>query len=100
MPPGGSPVGADGGRDEPRYRDPGREYIYRMIFRPCEAALAAGRVVMIGEMGACNRTPHVVSLAQLEEYLQLAKERGMDWALWHLSGECGVLDSGRRDVDY
>lgn len=94
------PVGAGGGWDEPRYRDPGKEYIYRMIFRPCEAALAAGRIVMIGEMGACNRTPHVVSLAQLEDYLQLAKERGMGWALWHLSGECGVLDSGRRDVDY
>jgi endoglucanase len=36
----------------------------------------------------------------MEDYLKLWKERNMGWALWNLRGGCGVLDSGRSDVEY
>ena len=32
--------------------------------------------------------------------LDLLKENNIGWALWNFRGDFGVLDSGRRDVDY
>ena len=94
------PVCADGTWSPARYRDPGKEYLYRGVVKAWEAPLANGVFAFCGEMGPENGTPHNIQLALLEDYLQLWKERGMGWAVWQLRGETGVLDSNRRDVDY
>lgn len=94
------PVGADGKWDLPKYRDPGKEYLYRQVVKAWEAPLADGVFAFCGEMGVEQRTPHNIHLALLEDYLQLFRERNMGWAVWQLRGETGVMDSMRKDVDY
>ena len=56
--------------------------------------------VICGEFGCGNHTPHDVTLAWLEDLLSVLKEYNIGWAMWNLSGEFGVLDSMRDDVDY
>jgi endoglucanase len=56
--------------------------------------------VHVGEWGAFNRTPHPVVLAWMRDCVALWREAGWGWALWNLRGSFGVLDSGRRDVEY
>jgi endoglucanase len=56
--------------------------------------------VHVGEWGVFNRTPHDVALAWMSDCLSLWKEAGWGWALWNLRGDFGVLDSGRKDVQY
>jgi endoglucanase len=56
--------------------------------------------VHVGEWGAFNQTPHKVVLAWMKDRLQQWKEAGWGWALWNLRGSFGVLDSGRKDVNY
>ena len=83
-----------------RYADDGREYLYRHIFRYWDDALAKGEFGMIGEFAVWNRTPHPVALALMEDYLRLARERNMGWALWEFRGGHGLCNSGRDDVEY
>ena len=94
------PVEADGTWLPARYRDPGKEYLYRGVIRPWEDAMAKGVLAFCGEFGAQNETPHNIHLALLEDYLQLFRERGMGWAIWQIRGETGVMDSNRKVVDY
>lgn len=62
--------------------------------------VARGVPVHVGEWGCFNTTPHAVALAWMEDLLTLWREAGWGWALWNFRGPFGVLDSGRRDVDY
>ena len=62
--------------------------------------IGKGVYCFVGEFGVWCKTPHHVTLALLEDYLALWKERNMGWALWSLRGGNGVLDSGRDDVQY
>lgn len=94
------PVEDDGRWSPIRYRDPGKEFLYRGVIRPWENAMAKGVFAFCGEFGAQNETPHNIHLALLEDYLQLFKERNMGWAVWQIRGETGVMDSNRKDVDY
>ena len=94
------PIDAAGRWDERRYRDPGKEYLYRHVVKAWEEPISKGVFSFCGEMGSENGTPHNIQLALLEDYLQLFKERGMGWAVWQLRGETGVMDSNRVDVDY
>lgn len=94
------PVDADGRWSRIRYRDPGKEYLYRGVVRPWEEAMSRGVFAFCGEFGAQNETPHNIHLALLEDYLQLFRERNMGWAVWQIRGETGVMDSNRKDVDY
>jgi endoglucanase len=59
-----------------------------------------GGVMMVGEWGAHQHTPHDVLLRWAEDQLSIWKESDVGWALWNLHGSFGVLDSGRADVDY
>jgi endoglucanase len=59
----------------------------------------AGSGVMIGEWGVFNRTPHAVTLAWMEDCLQLWKAAGWGWALWNFRGSFGVADNGRSDAE-
>lgn len=90
---------ADGGA-KAKYDDPGLDFLYRNNYARWDAFAAKGGKVILGEFGVYNRTPHAVALAAIEANLRLVKERNWSWALWELRGDFGVLDSGRKDVDY
>ena len=85
---------------KPRYDNPGMEYLYRKQLGDWDEPCAKGLFAMAGEFGCYCYTPHALVLNWLEDYLRLWKERGMGWAMWELRGACGILDSGRKDVDY
>ena len=87
----------DGAR---RYPDDGREYLYRVALSKWDGAVSGGQFVMVGECGGMNSIPHEMFLAWMEDYLKLWKERGWGWALWEIDSAFGVLDSGRKDVEY
>jgi endoglucanase len=68
--------------------------------RPWQDLQAKGVGVHVGEWGSHNRTPHDVALAWMTDQLDLWKSAGWGWSLWNLYGSFGVMDSGRKDVDY
>ncbi len=56
--------------------------------------------VHCGEAGAYNKTPHKVVLAWLRDVLEILTDHGIGLALWNFRGAFGILDSGRKDVEY
>jgi endoglucanase len=68
--------------------------------KPWQRLEATGVGVHVGEWGSHNRTPHDVSLAWMQDNLELWQEAGWGWSLWNLFGSFGILDSGRKDVQY
>jgi endoglucanase len=65
------------------------------------AKIARGGIgVHCGEGGAFSFTPHAVTLAWLQDVLEILKAYNIGFALWNLRGAFGVADSGRADVDY
>ena len=56
--------------------------------------------VHCGEGGAFNRTPHDVFLRWFRDVLEILTAHGIGYALWNFRGTFGILDSGRRDVEY
>lgn len=83
-----------------KYDDPGLDWLYVHAFKAWDELATRDVLVMMGEFGVFNRTPHDITLAVLEDYLKLLKERNWGWALWDLRGTFGPLDSGRTDVKY
>ena len=61
---------------------------------------AKGVGVHCGEGGAFNKTPHKVVLAWLQDVLEILTSHGIGLALWGFRGGFGILDSGRKDVQY
>ncbi len=61
---------------------------------------AQGVGVHCGEAGAYNYTPHAVVLAWFRDVLEILTSHNIGYALWNLRGAFGILDSGRKDVDY
>lgn len=80
----------DSRRDQPL-----REYL-----APWLAIKAKGEEVFVGEFGCFNKTPHVVTLAWLEDWLRLWQEAGIGWAMWNFRGSFGPVNSDRADVTY
>lgn len=68
------------------------------LYKPWAELVAQGIGVVCGEGGAYNKTPHDVFLRWFEDVLQILREAGIGWALWHFRGVFGVLDSGRNDI--
>jgi len=56
--------------------------------------------VHCGEGGAYNRTPHKMVLAWLRDVLEILTGHGIGLAVWNFRGSFGIMDSGRRDVQY
>lgn len=56
--------------------------------------------VHCGEFGCYNQTPHDVFLAWFSDTLDIFTEHGIGWGLWEFSGNFGLLNSGRQDVEY
>jgi endoglucanase len=59
-----------------------------------------GVQVHVGEWGCYNQTPHEVALAWMQDCLAVWRDAGWGNALWNLRGDFGILDSGRKDVNY
>lgn len=60
----------------------------------------AGGKVLVGEWGVSGSTPHDVTLKYMEDQLNIWKENNWSWALWNLRGTFGIIDSGRKDIEY
>jgi len=67
---------------------------------PWKALERRGVGIHVGEFGTFNGTPHSVTLAWMEDFLDLFREAGWGWCLWNLRGAYGPLDSERADVEY
>jgi aryl-phospho-beta-D-glucosidase BglC (GH1 family) len=78
----------------------GTEVLKQSALAPWQPAFDAGIYVMVGEFGVHHYTPHGITLALMEDYLTIWKERKLSWALWNFKGSFGILDSGRKDVHY
>lgn len=63
-------------------------------------AVKQGVGVHCGECGCWRETPHNVFLAWFEDVISVLAEHKIGYALWNFRGDFGILDSGRRDVDY
>ncbi len=76
------------------------EWLRNMQNRSWAPLLKQGGQVFIGEFGSHNQTPHDVALRWLADNLRVFRENNWGWALWNLRGSFGILDSGRKDVEY
>ena len=76
-----------------------RQWLQKSI-APWQKLEFQGVGVMVGEWGVFSRTPHDVVLAWMHDALEVWKDAGWGWALWHFRGDFGVLDSNRKDVAY
>ncbi|MDI6401525.1 cellulase family glycosylhydrolase [Balneolaceae bacterium ANBcel3] len=70
------------------------------FYAPWIEAVKNGTGVHCGECGCYKKTPHDVFLAWFEDVLDIFATHGIGFALWEFSGEFGILDSGREDVEY
>lgn len=56
--------------------------------------------VHCGECGCYNLTPHKVFLAWFGDILDILTPEGIGYALWNFRGDFGIMDSGRKDIEY
>ncbi len=70
------------------------------MYAPWAELARKGIGIHCGEAGCFSRTPHQVFLAWFEDVMDILKGHGIGWALWNFRGSFGVLDSGRRDIEY
>lgn len=78
----------------------GRQWLWQECVEPWTELQAQGVGVMVGEFGAYNKTPHDIVLRWMEDSLANWQQAGFGWALWNFRGTFGILDSGRKDVEY
>lgn len=70
------------------------------LYQPWIDLVRQGVGVHCGECGCYRETPHQVFLAWFGDVLDVLTENGIGYALWNFRGDFGVLDSGRKDVQY
>ena len=70
------------------------------MYAPWAELARKGIGVHCGEAGCFSRTPHQIFLAWFGDVMDVLKGHGIGWALWNFRGSFGVLDSGRRDIEY
>jgi endoglucanase len=56
--------------------------------------------VHCGECGCWKNTPHDVFLAWFGDVSDILTKAGIGYALWNFRGDFGIMDSGRKDVQY
>ena len=69
-------------------------------YKPWSDLVQKGIGVHCGECGCWNKTPHAVFLAWFGDVLNILKQNKIGFALWEFSGDFGLINSGRADVDY
>ena len=70
------------------------------LYAPWIDAVKKGVGVHCGECGCWNATPHDVFLAWFGDVIGILTENQIGYALWEFKGTFGILNSGRKDVDY
>ena len=70
------------------------------FYKPWTDLVKQGIGVHCGECGCFRETPHEVFLAWFNDVLDILTENGIGWATWNFHGDFGVMDSGRKDVEY
>lgn len=82
----------------------GNEYLSREMlekhYQPWIDLVKKGVGVHCGECGCWNKTPHQVFLAWFGDVLDILQSNKIGFGLWEFSGDFGVLNSGRADVQY
>jgi aryl-phospho-beta-D-glucosidase BglC (GH1 family) len=82
----------------------GEKYLSREMlekyYAPWIELTKQGVGVHCGEAGCWNKTPHQVFLAWFADVLDILSQNKIGFALWEFSGDFGVLNSRRADVDY
>jgi len=77
-----------------------RREMLESFYAPWFEMVKQGVGVHCGECGCYKETPHDVFLAWFADVLDILGGNGIGFALWEFSGNFGVLNSGRKDVDY
>lgn len=70
------------------------------FYQPWIDLVNKGVGVHCGECGCWKKTPHAVFLAWFEDVLDILTKNNIGYALWEFSGDFGVLNSGRTDIEY
>lgn len=56
--------------------------------------------VHCGECGCWKNTPHEVFIAWFGDVIDILAGAGIGFALWNFRGDFGIMDSGRKDLQY
>jgi endoglucanase len=81
----------------------GEELNYKMLedlYAPWIELTKQGIGVHCGECGCYNQTPHDVFLAWFKDVTGILSKNDIGFALWEMTGNFGILNSSRADVDY
>lgn len=70
------------------------------LYAPWIDAVKQGVGVHCGECGCWSATPHEIFLAWFEDILDILTPHGIGYSLWNFRGDFGIMDSGRKDIDY
>lgn len=70
------------------------------LYQPWIELVKKGVGVHCGECGCWKETPHEVFLAWFGDVLDVLTENQIGYALWNFRGDFGILDSGRKDIEY
>ena len=70
------------------------------FYQPWIDLVDRGIGVHCGECGCYSETPHEVFLAWFEDQLDILTSHGIGWGLWNFRGSFGLIDSGRKDIQY
>ncbi len=70
------------------------------FYKPWIELVEQGVGVHCGECGCWRDTPHEVFLSWIGDVLDVLTEHGIGWAFWNFKGDFGILNSGRKDVNY
>ena len=70
------------------------------FYAPWIETVQKGIGVHCGECGCWQETPHDVFLAWFSDVLDVLTQHEIGYALWEFNGTFGLLNSGRKDVDY
>ncbi len=70
------------------------------FYRPWIELIEKGVGVHCGECGCYRETPHEVFLSWIGDVLSILTENNIGWAFWNFRGDFGVLNSGRKDVNF
>ena len=81
----------------------GKEFnrqVLEEFYQPWIDLVNRGVGVHCGECGCYSETPHKVFLSWFNDQLDILTSHGIGWGLWNFRGTFGLLDSGRKDVQY
>jgi aryl-phospho-beta-D-glucosidase BglC (GH1 family) len=70
------------------------------FYKPWIDLVNQGVGVHCGECGCYSETPHNVFLAWFNDQLDILTQNGIGWGLWNFRGSFGIINSGRKDIEY